>query len=375
LNVIKTIKYYIYQIFIAEMKKIIIIVLFFGGFLSLNAQYTEIINSKRPGFSESPYGVGTNVFQVEAGTFFKKSDLKSTFYTDNAFGGNLFLRYGKFLEKLEINLDFAYQRDKRIFHNVFDSNTYSVNGISKLTLGAKYLIYNQKYADRSKEIRSWKKRHAFDFKRLIPSVGAYIGWNSNFLGKGFKANGMSFKGAVLLQNDISSRFVILTNLVVDNILQKDLEYGYILTATYALNEKWSIFGEHQGVFKKLASNEFQYGLGAAYLVNNNLQVDISGRTSLIGGGYTNYISLGGSWRLDKHGKKKKSTALKGTKEPFFKRIFKKKKRKPKVRKVKTKKRRKSRRAKRGTPSFHKKKKKKRRKKRRRSKRRKNKDKD
>lgn len=336
------------------MKNLIVIALLFIGFQSLNAQYTEIINSKRPGFSESPYGVGTKVFQVETGVFYRKNDLKSTFYTDNSFGGNLFLRYGAFLEKLEFNLGFAFQKDNRSFHNIFDTNKQTVTGISELTFGAKYLIYNQKYADKSKEIKSWKKRHAFDFKRLIPSVGVYIGWNSNFLSNGFKDDGMSLKGSLLLQNDISGRFVILSNLIVDKILQ-DLEYGYIVTATYALNEKWSIFGEHQGVFKKLANNEFQYGVGAAYLVNNNLQVDLAARTSLIGGGFSNYASLGGSWRLDGHKKKKKGTALEGTKEPFFKRIFKKRKRKPKVKKIKKKKRRKSKRAKRGTPSFFKRK--------------------
>ena len=35
------------------------------------AQYTEVINSRRPGFSESPYAVGTKVYQVEAGLFYK----------------------------------------------------------------------------------------------------------------------------------------------------------------------------------------------------------------------------------------------------------------------------------------------------------------
>ena len=36
-----------------------------------HAQYTEVINSRRPGFSESPYSVGTKVYQVEAGLFYK----------------------------------------------------------------------------------------------------------------------------------------------------------------------------------------------------------------------------------------------------------------------------------------------------------------
>ena len=344
------------------MKKILLLLVVFLSFQTITAQYTEIINSKRPGFSESPYGVGTKVFQLETGAFYEQHNLNTLFHTDNSLGANLFLRYGNFLEKLEINLAVAYQRDNRSFNNVLHTNPTSINGVSRLTLGAKYLLYSVEYADRSKEIRSWKKRHAFDWKRLVPSVGVYVGWNSNFLSPDFKEDKMSFKGAVLLQNDVTDRFVVLTNLIVDDILQDKIEYSYILTATYALNDKWSIFGEHQGAFKKSKATKYQFGVGTAYLVSNNLQVDVSGRTTLVGTkGYSNYVSLGGSWRLDGHVKKRKpSDALEGTKEPFFKRLFKKRKgKKRKVKKIKKRKRRKSKKSKKGTPSFFKKKKKKR----------------
>lgn len=342
------------------MKKVVIFILFFYGFLNISAQYTKIINSKRPGFSESPYGVGTKVFQLETGGFYQSynTNNKATFLSKDSYGGNLFLRYSNFLERLEINLDFTYQKDNRIFRNIFTSNQKDFTGISRLTLGAKYLVYNSIYKDKSKEIHSWKKRHSFDWNRLIPSVGVYAGWNSNFLNKDFKETGMSLKGAILLQNDINERFVILTNFVVDNILLDELQYSYILTSTLAVTEKWSIFGEHQGIFNKSRDTEYQFGGGAAYLLTDNVQLDISGRTSLILNEFsTYYLSLGGSWRMDRHTDKRKSTeTLEGTREPFFKRIFKKNKsKKRKVKKIKIKKRRKIKKSK--GPSFFDKKKK------------------
>jgi len=353
------------------MKRIVIFILFFYGFLSVSAQYTKIINSKRPGFSESPYGVGTKVFQLETGGFYQNNSNK-TFLTKDAYGGNMFLRYSNFLEKLEVNLDFAYQKN-----NIeYVASPYSISGVSKLTLGAKYLIYNAVYKDKSKEIHSWKKRHAFDWSRLIPSVGVYVGWNSNFLSKDYKSPlGSSIKGAVLLQNDINERFVILTNLVVDNILLDELQYSYIFTSTLAVTEKWSIFGEHQGVFNKNRDTEYQFGGGIAYLFTDNVQLDVSGRTSLIANEFsTYYVSVGGSWRMDRHEDKRKSTdALEGTREPFFKRIFKKNKsKKRKVKKIKIKKRKKSRKSK-GPSFFDKKKKGKKRKRGKKKKRRRNKD--
>ncbi len=349
------------------MKQILLLIVCYIAFLQVNAQYTEIINSKRPGFSESPYSVGTDVFQVESGFFYRKKQITETFDVDYSYGTNVFLRYGKLSENLEINLDFTYQKDRRIFHNILNSYT-NVNGISRLTFGAKYLIHNQQFTDKSKEIKSWKKRTAFDKKRLIPSVGAYVGVNTNFLSTYFKDEGVSLKGAVLLQNDISNRFVILTNLYADRIMQNS-EYGYILTATYSVNLKWSIFGENQGIRRKIENDEMQFGVGTAYLLNNNVQLDFAARTSFIGNANDVYLSLGGSWRLDRHVKETKSEdVLKGEKKgSFFSRLFKKKrgktpkakkikakKRKIKEKKVKKKRKKKKRvkKAKKGTPSFY-----------------------
>ena len=361
------------------MKKFLYIIVLFFGFQLVNAQYTEIINSKRPGFSESPYGVGTKVLQLEAGVFYNKRAYTELFDTSKSLGTNLFLRYGAFSERLEFNADFAFQQDERVFYNFIPSYYYNVSGISKLRFGVKYLIHNQKYTDKSKEVHSWKKRTAFDMKRLIPSVGVYVGVNPNFISKDFKEDGVSLKGAVLLQNDISSRFVVLTNLIVDNILLKNkMEFGYILTATYAVNTKWSIFGENQGVFSKYKNNEFQFGAGTAYLLNNNVQFDISARSDFFADKLNYYLALGGSWRLDRHTEEHKSEdVLQGEKQgSFFSRLFKKKGRgkHKKVKKIKSRKRkikkttkdkkrkRRVKKAKKGTPSFFKKDKKKKRRK-------------
>ena len=63
-----------------SLKKILIFTLFFwGGISSFLAQYTEIINSNQPGFSESPYSVGTGIYQFENNFFFKKYQLKTRF--------------------------------------------------------------------------------------------------------------------------------------------------------------------------------------------------------------------------------------------------------------------------------------------------------
>jgi len=310
------------------MKNKIVLLIILGSIQLINAQYTEIINSKRPGFSESPYSIGTDVFQFETGLFYRSSNNESPIARPNTIGGELFFRYGKFIERLEFNAKIAYQNDE--VKNPFGPN-YNIHGISELTIGAKYLIFQQKYTDKSKEIRSWKRRVAFDKKRLIPSVGAFVGVNTNFLGDGFKENELSLKGAVLLQNDFSDRLVLLTNLIADKILSESNEYSYIATMTYALNFKWSYFIENQGIFEKGYSPKFHFGTGLAYLFSNNLQLDASVRTNFFDDYSFLYSSIGAAWRLDNHSDEiiNKSSprgqiSNNRKKGNFFSRIFKKK---------------------------------------------------
>ncbi|PHQ55497.1 MAG: hypothetical protein COC16_05110 [Lutibacter sp.] len=307
------------------MKRVFLLLIFVSYAQIVNAQYTDIINSKRPGFSESPYSIGTGVYQFETGLFYRYSNNESLLARPNSIGGELFFRYGKFFEKLEFNAKIAYQLDE--VKNPFGTN-YNINGISDLTIGAKYLIYEQIYTDKSKEIRSWKRKMAFDKKRLIPSVGIFAGVNTNFLSKHFKENELSIKGAILLQNDFSDRLVLLTNLIADKILSDSNEYSYIATMTYALNFKWSYFIESQGIFEKEYNPKFHFGTGIAYLFSNDLQLDISARTNFFDDFSFVYSSIGLAWRLDRHTDRvlqqrspKKNRTKRGN---FFARLFKKK---------------------------------------------------
>jgi hypothetical protein len=279
------------------MKRVFFTFLILISFQNIHAQYTEIINSKRPGFSESPYSVGTDVYQFEAGLFYRDSNTPYIFESTNTFGGELFFRFSKFIERLEVNLNVAYQGDKL---NYPLDITGKISGISDLRFGAKYLIYEQKFTDKSKEIRSWKARNAFDTKRLIPSVGIYGGINTNLLSEDYKRENITFKGAVLLQNDFSDRLVLLTNLIVDEITAENMLYSYIVTMTYAINHRWSFFIENVGKYQKTYSPNYQLGAGAAYLFSPNLQLDASIRTNLFAEYSYVYASAGVSWRLDRH---------------------------------------------------------------------------
>lgn len=312
-------------------------------------QYTEVINSKRPGFSDSPFGVGTDVLQFEGGFFYKNANNEKDHI--KSYGSDLMVRYGKFFERLEVNLNVRYQHDEVSFKDtVFTMNS---THLSKLNLGFKYLVYSPTYTDKSKEIRSWKKRHSFDWKRLIPAVAVYAGGNfpitTNYVGGYFGEfieDSWSPKFAIYTQNNLSNKLVFITNLVADKLFTEERENSYILTATYSFNEKWSAFAEHQGFFKKNIPNDYQYGGGLAYLFNKNLQVDLAARTINDRDGTTFLVNTGLSWRWDRHQDNYKMVDELGNetkrerKGNFFTRLFSKKDPKQrKVKKIKAKKKR------------------------------------
>ena len=265
----------------------------------VQAQYTTVINSNRPGISESPYSVGSGVYQLESSLFYRNMPHIETFSNPESFGLNMLFRTSFFLEQLEFNLNTSLSNDKIGFKNLF-SSSYNTTGLSKFTLGAKYMIYAPTYSDKSKEIRSWRARHSFDWKRWIPHIGVFAGINfDNFLTDYYKKGGFSTRVGLLLQNEFSNKLNVISNIFLDKIGTDYSEYSFIVTSTYNINDYWSSFIELQGIFEKYQKKS-SIGGGAAYLLNPNLQLNASVRGNLEGNLFGITSTLGVSYRLDRH---------------------------------------------------------------------------
>ena len=315
--------------FVAKLQKfwIVFFILFSQTLL---AQYTNIINSNRPGFSESPYSVGTRVYQLETNFFYRSKDIHPIFSRPQSYGVDFLFRTSFFKENLEFNLNLAYQNEQISFQNIFNSSYYK-NGIRKFTVAVKYLIYEQKYTDKSKEIRSWVERNRFDFKRFIPTVAAYIGINTGVPDDIFVTKYFSPKVGVLLQNNLSGDFNIITNLYYDRIGTELPEFSYIVTATYSFSQRWSIFIENQTLFDKY-KYQSNIGSGIAFLYNRNIQINSSVRLLADSSTSGFYSSVGVSYRFDRHVDKitkldengnplKNDKGLDVKKRKFFNRLF------------------------------------------------------
>jgi hypothetical protein len=236
------------------------------------------------------------VFQVESGlySFSEKHNLLGT--SSNGFGTDLSLRYGFMKEELELILDLQYQGDK--YKTAFGTENRS--GLKQTTIGGKYLFYdpNKNYVEK-KNIHSWKANHKFKWREFIPSLAGYVGFNLK-MGNPytFKSDAViSPKLGIITQNQFTGGYVVVTNLIVDKITTDFPTYGYVLTITKGFNEKWSGFIENQGLKSDFYSDAIIRG-GAAYLINEKIQIDGSLTTNFKDTPSIFYASLGVSWRFD-----------------------------------------------------------------------------
>lgn len=261
-------------------------------------QHTDEINSNRPGETMSAYAVGKSVIQVESGIYGIKENHSILDYDANGFGIDMTLRWGLFLEKLELIADFQYQYE--VFNPAIKYPDKSA--MKQTVLGAKYLIYDP-FKNREKKVNvySWKANHSFNWKQLIPAVSVFAGANFTLADNPYYFSpdaAISPKVVLIAQNHLGDgTWVFVTNIIADYIGTDFPSYGYGITLTKGFNRKWSGFIENQGYMSDFYSDAIVRG-GAAYLINNDMQVDASLSTSLKDTPSILYGGVGFSWRYD-----------------------------------------------------------------------------
>ena len=113
-------------------------------FITINAssQYTEKINTNRPGTSQGAFSVGNNVLQLEGGFGLarRKHDILKT--KTGEFNFDYQIRYGLLFEQLEVSLSGRFRSDR--IKQTVGANDEVINqaNFEYNTIGAKYLIYD-----------------------------------------------------------------------------------------------------------------------------------------------------------------------------------------------------------------------------------------
>jgi len=261
------------------------------------AQYTDLINSNRPGKSMSAFSVGKTVIQAEGGLYGIKEKHDLLRYEANGFGTELDVRYGAFFDQFEFDLNTQYQYDWYEAPLISDTR----GGLKQLTIGAKYLLFDPylKFDDKP-NVYSWKANHKFKWTDFIPAVAVYGGFNLQIGPNPFTYEGDSkFSPKVMLitQNQFGKHWVFVTNIIADKITAKYPSYGIIATMTRGFNMRWSGMFEVQG-YKSDYYADTVFRLGAAYLVRENIQLDASLSKNVKDTPALMYANVGVSWRFD-----------------------------------------------------------------------------
>lgn len=293
--------------------RVLIISLFVCSYTA-QAQYTETINSNRPGASSGAYAVGINVIQAEGGITYIKNKHELRKQDFGGTGLEYEFRYGIWKEALEINLSGAFQ-----FGNITDNTTGTKTSLANFkinTLGAKYLVfdpYKKKEGDAEEKpnLYSWHANHKFAWKTLLPSVAVYAGMNlnltntpfvygSNFNFSNLKEPTMSPKIMIITQNNWSGGWVFTMNFIGDRVIMTDFPiYSYILTLTHALNGKSAVFAEHQGIINDVYADSL-FRFGGAYLLSKDIQLDAGLTLNTKNTPSVFGVNVGFSYRMDFH---------------------------------------------------------------------------
>jgi hypothetical protein len=273
--------------------------------LTVNAQYTDVINSNRPGESFGAYGVGTHVLQFETGLAFGQDNHVSPLIPNRSLLEYQYqIRYGLLMERLEILLDgtFANAEDQLLRGGIQTTSNFS--NFKSNTLGIKYLLYDpniQKAID-GPNLYSWKKNNLPQWSDLVPAVSIYFGMNLNFGDNPFnferEPNG-SPKAAVITQHNIGRRWVLVSNLIADKPTTDFPAYAGIFTLTHSIYERAGIFAEFQTYISDLYSDEILRG-GFTFLAGKNLQLDVSGLINFKDSPERWRAGVGVSYRIDMH---------------------------------------------------------------------------
>ena len=266
-------------------------------------QYTDVINTNKPGESFSAFSVGTNVLQIETGTNFLKEEHKLLNNKFVGYGLDFSLRYGFLKEELEFITFGTYQNDIFYDYRFNPTNEITRKNIKEFKIGFKYLLYDPyKDYDDSPNVYSYRANQKFKWRSLIPALAVMSGVNIDSKMNPYTSNGINGVSPFILiatQNNFKNNTVLVTNIILDRIGSNQSDFEYIVTVTKAININWAIFIETQGIKSDFYADNL-FSLGTAYLFNKNLQIDASFTTNNKETPKVNKISLGLSYRFDFH---------------------------------------------------------------------------
>src|SRR5690606_35216995 len=155
-----------------RIRNLFISTIFSLFFSSAFAQYTDLINTNRPGISAGPFAIVRDVLQLETGLSFGKENPSLLKTEMTAFAIDYTLRYGILREQLEFKWTGEYQASNLTYTAFDPEKEAKLANFKSNALGVKYLIYdpNVKRALKGPNLYSWIVNENFIQTDIISAV-------------------------------------------------------------------------------------------------------------------------------------------------------------------------------------------------------------
>lgn len=255
------------------MKLLIILSLFLAPSL-LFAQYAESIRTARPGQGIGAYTLGKNVLQVQSGLNLEKYENDVSDVSTNTW--NTVIRLGVF-ERFELSGLVNLKHRLVEFDNYFYDSDWEEKSLNQVAFGARYNISKN--------------------EEIIPAIGIQSRLTFLLPSDLDPREESTLNNILVISNKITPNLSFMTNwLLIVPGSEPQMRTAYVANLSYSFTDKLGTFVEIYGDLGE--SPNLNYDGGFSFLVNNDLQLDVSA-------GYqgTNlfpeyFIDFGVSWRID-----------------------------------------------------------------------------
>ena len=263
------------------MRKYILFTFLMTFAITINAQdVTEkkeygTISTDRPDQTEASNLVPKNFLQIETGAFYETLEVNGLKGKATTFNTTL-LRYG-LLDNLELRVGFDFTEVKRELRGVELNDRLS--GFSPLLLGVKIGIAEENGA--------------------FPEI-AFIGHVNvpGFASNDFKTKSTGTDFRFSLAHTLSEKSSLGYNIgMAWGGDSTTASYLYTLAYGYSISDKVGAYFELYGDILEDSSFNHLWGAGITYLINDNIQLDISGGTGITQNVQDLFLSAGISVRI------------------------------------------------------------------------------
>jgi hypothetical protein len=258
------------------MKFIFLLILLLLVFQNATKSQTDNNNSfvpDRPGMATPPDILTMGFLQVESGFQYDKY-VFGNYQNRNFLFPSILVRYG-----IQNNVEVRIQTDY-VFNIVTDSLvTSSVNGINPITIGTKIKFIEQ--------------------QNLIPNISFLLNLTLPYTGKkDFRIENFAPSLCLLFSNSLSDNLNVCYNYGIswDGTTSEPAQF-YALCLGANLNANWCTFIEGYGFTDQESNSNFYSDAGFAYLINDHLQIDLSGAKSIDSSSDYYCFSTGITWKF------------------------------------------------------------------------------